>query len=169
MKQLLDDLLRLAKIGLFTILPEWISLTELTKEAIDILSSIIDKHNVQIDIPSDLPEIYVDRTKFLQILINLIDNSIKFMGEQTEPRIRIRCNKINGEDVFIVSDNGIGIDSPYLERVFKLFEKMEPKSPGTGIGLTIARRMIDLYGGRIWAESEGLGKGTTFFFTLPVK
>ena len=140
MKQLLDDLLRLAKIGLFTVLPEWMSLTELTKEAVDILSSTIDKRNVQIDIPSDLPEIFVDRTKFLQILINLIDNSIKFMGEQTEPRIRIRCNKINGEDVFIVSDNGIGIDSPYLERVLQTVRKNGTKKSRNRYGVDNSKK-----------------------------
>jgi signal transduction histidine kinase len=70
--------------------------------------------------------------------------------------------------VFSVRDNGIGIDPRYLERIFNLFEKLNPPMPGTGIGLPIVRRIIEVHGGKIWAESEGPGKGTTIRFTLPL-
>jgi signal transduction histidine kinase len=81
--------------------------------------------------------------------------------------IRIGVN-MNGETpVFFVEDNGIGINPRYLERIFNLFERLDASALGTGIGLTIARRIIEAHGGKIWVESEGEGKGTTVWFTLP--
>jgi signal transduction histidine kinase len=70
--------------------------------------------------------------------------------------------------VFFVRDNGIGIESTYHERVFQLFERLEPETPGTGIGLTLVQRIVQAHGGRIWVESEGAGQGSTFCFTLPL-
>jgi signal transduction histidine kinase len=72
-----------------------------------------------------------------------------------------------GRVVLFVRDNGKGVPSPHQERIFGLFEKLEPASEGTGIGLTIARRVVEVHGGRIWVESEGSGRGATFCFTLP--
>ena len=69
--------------------------------------------------------------------------------------------------VFFVQDNGIGIDPRYLERIFNLFERLDTSTPGTGVGLTLVKRIIEIHGGKVWAESEGVGKGTTFRFTLP--
>jgi signal transduction histidine kinase len=69
--------------------------------------------------------------------------------------------------VFFVRDNGIGIEAPFREKVFSLFEKLDPDSEGTGVGLALVRRIIEVHGGRIWIESPGRGRGTTFAFTLP--
>ena len=78
------------------------------------------------------------------------------------------CERMwSGEYSWRSDDNGIGIDPRYLTRIFNLFEKLNPSMPGTGIGLPIVRRIIEVHGGKIWAESEGPGKGTTFLFTLP--
>jgi signal transduction histidine kinase len=88
------------------------------------------------------------------------------MGEQPNPEIRIGI-RAGEEPVIFVADNGMGIDPKYQEHVFDLFNKLNPASEGTGVGLAIVRRIIDTMGGKIWIESEGLGKGTAFCFTLP--
>jgi signal transduction histidine kinase len=99
---------------------------------------------------------------------NLIENAVKFMGDQPEPCIRIETRgESEGYPVICIRDNGIGIDPAHHEQVFSLFSKLDPVTPGTGIGLSLVRRIIDVHGGRIWLESEGTGKGSTFCFTFP--
>jgi len=99
---------------------------------------------------------------------NLLDNAAKFMGNQKEPRIEVGQrgeDPESGDPIFYVCDNGLGIAPEHFERVFGLFNKLDPKSDGTGIGLALVKRIIEVHGGRVWVESE-FGKGTTFFFTL---
>jgi len=103
-------------------------------------------------------------------LQNLIANAIKFMGRQESPRITIGTSgkdEINGFPVFFVRDNGIGIDPQYHELVFGLFNRLDSSSAGTGIGLALVKRIIDIHGGRVWVESEGKNRGSTFYFSLP--
>ena len=89
------------------------------------------------------------------------------MDEQPNPRIEIGARIDHGEQVIFVKDNGMGIEPQYLQKIFGLFEKLTPASEGTGIGLALINRIIEVHGGRIWAESEGPGKGSTFCFTIP--
>ena len=96
----------------------------------------------------------------MEILQNLGNNAVKFSAGQPEPLIPDR------RTVFFVCDNGIGIDPRFHERVFGLFDKLNPQVEGTGVGLTLAKRIVEVHGGRIWVESEP-GKGATFYFTLP--
>jgi signal transduction histidine kinase len=113
--------------------------------------------------------VFGDRPRLLEVLQNLIDNAAKFMGPQKAPRIEIGQSgndREHGMPVFYVRDNGIGIASEHFERVFGLFNKLDAQSDGTGIGLALVRRIIEVHGGRIWVESE-IGRGTTFYFTLP--
>jgi signal transduction histidine kinase len=101
-----------------------------------------------------------------EVLQNLIDNAAKFMGDQKEPHIEIgRDGEEDGKPILYVRDNGIGIAPEHFDRVFGLFNKLDPKTDGTGIGLALVKRIIEVHGGRIWVESE-VGKGSTFFFTL---
>jgi signal transduction histidine kinase len=113
--------------------------------------------------------VYGDRTRLTEVIQNLVDNAIKFMGNQPKPQVTIGAvtNKAN-ETIFFVRDNGIGIEKPYHERVFTLFNKLNTDTEGTGIGLTLVKRIVEVHKGRIWIESE-LGKGTTFYFTLSDK
>jgi signal transduction histidine kinase len=91
------------------------------------------------------------------------------MGDQWDPTIQIgmRGTDQNSFPILFVEDNGIGIDPVFHEQVFGLFNKLDPSSEGTGIGLAIVKRVIETHGGRIWVESEGKGKGAKFLFTLP--
>jgi signal transduction histidine kinase len=101
---------------------------------------------------------------FRELLI--LDNAAKYMGSQISPCIEIGCKgDENGKPIFYIKDNGIGIAPEYHELVFGLFNKLDAKSEGTGVGLALVKRIIEVHGGRIWVESES-GKGSTFFFTL---
>lgn len=140
-----------------------------------ILSSVLSDLSEQIDccqarITSDrLPAIYGDRSMLILLLHNLISNALKFRGEQA-PRIFITGSQDNGQVVISIRDNGIGIAEEFSDKIFKLFKKLHSHSEftGTGIGLAICKRVVELHGGRIWLESEP-GKGSCFSFSLPVK
>jgi signal transduction histidine kinase len=132
------------------------------------LKAAIDETNAKI-LYDSLPEILADETQMEQLFQNLIANAIKFHGKES-PRIHIGVDR-KGEDwVFSIQDHGIGIDPKYFDRVFIIFQRLHTRQdyPGTGIGLAICKRIIERHGGRIWIESE-LEKGSTFFFTIPIK
>lgn len=102
-----------------------------------------------------------------EVLVNLIENSLKYMGGQPNPEIELGYRFEGGETVFFVRDNGIGIDPSQHDKVFGLFYKVDKESKGTGVGLAIVKRITEVHGGRIWMESE-LGKGCSVCFTLPL-
>ncbi|NTU57226.1 MAG: histidine kinase, partial [Anaerolineales bacterium] len=106
-----------------------------------------------------------------EVVQNLVDNACKFMGEQAAPRVEIGARSARGTDeqgrpILFVRDNGMGIAPEYHERIFGLFDKLDPASDGTGVGLTLVKRIVEFHGGRIWVEGEA-GNGSTFLFTLP--
>ncbi|NJN79528.1 MAG: GHKL domain-containing protein [Anaerolineales bacterium] len=103
--------------------------------------------------------------RLVEVVQNLVDNAAKFMGNQFNPKIEIGFKEDESESIFFVRDNGIGIDSNYHEKIFELFNKLNPDAEGTGIGLALVKRIIEVHGGKIWVESE-VGKGATFYFTL---
>jgi signal transduction histidine kinase len=102
----------------------------------------------------------------VEVLQNLVDNAVRFLGDQAAPRIEIGMRSGGTRPVFYVADNGIGIAPIHHTRVFGLFERLEPKSSGTGIGLALVKRIIEAHDGVVWVESEGLGKGARFCFTI---
>jgi signal transduction histidine kinase len=108
-----------------------------------------------------------DRSRLCQTWQNLIENAIKYSCNGYSPRIELGVQEDNGKTVFFVKDNGIGIDPKYHDKIFGLFEKLDIKSPGAGLGLSMVKRIVEKCGGRIWVESEGIGSGSCFFFTLP--
>ena len=166
MQALLNDLLELSRIGRLINQPADMLFTELVKDAIDLVRGQIEAKNVLIEIQNTPVIIHGDRTRLTEVIQNLVDNAVKFMGSQPKPHITIGAstNKKN-ETVFFVRDNGIGIESQYHDRIFTLFNKLSTETEGTGIGLTLVKRIIEVHKGRIWLESES-GKGTTFYFTL---
>ena len=115
----------------------------------------------------DVIQPLVDAGRLREVFQNLVDNAIKFMGAQESPRIEIGAQRNNGEVRCFVRDNGIGIAPEYQDRVFNLFDRLDARIEGTGIGLALIKRIIEVHGGRIWIVSEGEGQGSTFWFTLP--
>jgi len=167
MQELLSELLELSRVGRVINPPEEIELVKLVQEALETLDARIRSKNLDILVSPDLPTIFGDRIRLREVLENLIDNAAKYIANQTDPFIQIGTRMQNGEHIIFVRDNGIGIESKYQTRIFSLFEKLNPVSEGTGIGLALIKRIIETHGGRIWVESEGLGKGSTFCFTIP--
>jgi signal transduction histidine kinase len=168
MRQLLDELLELSRIGRLANPAIEISFGELAREAVELVQGELTARQVEVKIEADLPWVFVDRIRIVEVLQNLISNAIKFMGERTDPLIEICVRKTDQQPVFYVRDNGIGIAPEYHERIFGLFNKLDLTSDGTGIGLALVKRIIEVHGGTIWVESA-LGKGATFFFTLADK
>jgi PAS domain S-box-containing protein len=169
MQNLLNDLLELSRIGRLTNTSVLIPFEELAREAVELVHGRIVERDVNIQIGANLPVVFGDRPRLLEVLQNLIDNAAKFMGHQKAPQIDIGqsgSDREHGMPIFYVRDNGVGIASEHFERVFGLFNKLDAQSDGTGIGLALVKRIIEVHGGRIWVESE-IGQGATFYFTLP--
>jgi PAS domain S-box-containing protein len=166
MQRLLDELLELSRIGRVVHPLTEIPLSALAHEAVTLVAGQIAARGVQVYIAPDLPVVVGDRPRLLEVLQNLVDNAVKFMGTQPTPRIEIGCRQEEKKTVYYVQDNGVGIDPRYHEKVFGLFERLEPESDGTGIGLALVKRIIEVHGGRIWVESAGQGCGSMFCFTL---
>jgi signal transduction histidine kinase len=173
MQRLLNELLELSRIGRVMNAPETVPFAAIAQEAVQLVQGRITARGVQVEIQRDLPVVHGDRTRLMEVVQNLVDNACKFMGDQTEPHITIgqRGTDRDGRPILFVHDNGIGIDLRYREKVFGLFDKLDPQSEGTGVGLALVKRIVEVHGGRIWVESEGTGmkSGSTFYFTLPVK
>lgn len=169
MQQLLNDLLELSRVGRLINEPVEMEMNELVRDVLALVQGQIQERGVLLQVQENLPSIYADRQRMTEVLQNLVDNAVKFMGAQPYPRVEIgQAGEDNGMPILYVRDNGIGISSDHFERVFGLFNKLDPGSEGTGIGLALVRRIIEFHGGRIWVESEA-GKGSTFFFTLPTQ
>ena len=169
MQRLLEDLLELSRIGRLMNVPEHASLTDLAREAATRTARQLGERGVTLSIAPAMPTVYGDRDRLRQIFQHLIENAVKFMGEQPDPRIEINAAVHDDAVVCSVRDNGIGIAPKYHEKIFGLFEQLHQPIDGTGIGLTLVKRIVDIHGGRIEVASEGKGCGSTFTFSLPVK
>lgn len=168
MQHLLEDLLELSRIGRMKNPSVDIRFTDLAKEAAEMSLGILEKSGAVLQISPDMPVVHGDKTRLLQVLTNLIENAAKFTSNTSEPKVEIGAVQTNDITAFYVKDNGIGVDPEFHERVFELFDKLNPDTPGTGVGLTLVKRIIEEHGGIIWVKSDGLNSGTTFFFTLPI-
>jgi len=168
MHHLLNDLLELSRIGRLMNKSVNIPFSKIVEEAIALVEGRLMFGNIKVNVENDLPIVYGDQPRLVEVLQNLIDNATKFIGDQPNPRIEIGTSQLNTETLFYVRDNGIGIDKQFHEKIFSLFDKLDPNSEGTGVGLALVKRIVEVHGGRIWVESEGKGKGSTFYFTLPL-
>jgi len=167
MKLLLDELLELSRIDHVETPPVRVSFKVLVAEVLDTLAGAIKTQEVDIQLPDSDLMLSGDRPRLCQIWQNLIENAIKYRRDDRISRIELGVRRVDGQTVFFVKDNGIGIDSQYHGKIFGIFEKLDPKSPGAGLGLSMVQRIVEKCGGRVWVESEGSGKGTCFLFTLP--
>lgn len=169
MQDLLQDLLELSRIGRLKNESETIPFTALAKDAIELTAGRLQERRVDVRIQPDLPMVVGDRKRLLELLQNLIDNAAKYMGTQQKPVIEIGYEGFRERQaVLFVRDNGIGIAKEYHEQIFGLFNKLDSTTEGTGIGLAISKRIVEVHGGAIWVDSEP-GKGATLYFTLPAQ
>ncbi|GMQ29596.1 PAS domain S-box protein [Algoriphagus confluentis] len=166
MKQIILDLLEFSRANRPTDELEEVDLNEFLKEYQLLRRKIISETNTSIQADS-LPTLKTHKTLMVQIFHNLLDNSIKYKKEGVSPEIRISFESGHSEWQFSVQDNGIGIPHQFHEKIFNIFQRLHNRDqyPGSGIGLSIAKRCIEYLGGRIWLESQP-GEGTTFFFTI---
>lgn len=167
MAELLDELLELSRIGRITNQHEPIALDELAREVVQSIDPGAGQKHHEIEIEADMPTVVGDMPRLQLVLKNLVENAIKFSGDRQNAHIRIGSREEPAGVVYFVQDNGIGIDPEYQDRIFGLFERLNPKIQGTGVGLALAHRIIEDHSGRIWVESDGVGSGSTFCFTLP--
>ena len=167
MQRLLNELLELSRIGRLMNASETIPFKELVQEALEIVHGRLEERGVVVHIQPDLPAVYGDRPRLVEVVQNLLDNAAKYMGGQERPRIEVgQRGEENRLPIYYVRDNGIGIAPEHHERIFGLFNKLDARSEGTGVGLALVKRIVEVHGGRIWVESEA-GAGSTFLFTFP--
>jgi len=167
MTALLGDLLELSRVGRQKNDSSLIDMNRLVKECLEQLEGLLAESQGEVAVHHVLPAVFGDQKRIAEVIQNLAENAIKYRGYQVVPRIEIGTRQDGTETVFFVSDNGIGIAKRFHETIFDLFNKLDAKSEGTGVGLALVKRIIEVHGGRVWVESEGTGHGSCFCFTLP--
>ena len=167
MQTLLDDLLKLSRIGRLVDKLEAVALNDVISDAVKQLVGPISQNSIRVKISPDLPRVTADRSRLTVVFQNLIENSVKFMGDQSDPQIDIGATIGDDSTICYVRDNGIGIDCPNQEQIFGLFKRLNDTEDGTGIGLALVQRIVDVHDGRVWVESDGIGMGSTFYVALP--
>lgn len=167
MQRLINDLLAYSRVGRKGGEPMPIEFDEVVHTALENLKSAIADSGATVTVGA-MPHVVGVRLQLLQLMQNLISNAIKFRRDGVAPTVAIAARRDGAMWHIVVEDNGIGIDPQYVERVFLIFQRLHGRDryPGTGIGLAIAKKVIDYHGGRIWIESTP-GQGSRFNFTLP--
>ncbi len=165
MSNLIDGILQYSRVGRSKVNYVTVDLKKLVQEVIDLLTP---PAHIRIEIVTDLPVVMGDNVRLEQVFQNLIGNAIKFM-DKADGLIHVGCDEADQFWKFWIKDNGPGIELKYHERIFQIFQSLVPRDEleSTGIGLTLVKKIITLYGGKVWLESE-IDAGTTFYFTLPI-
>jgi len=163
MHNLIDGILQYSRIGHVKEKMFQVNLNELVPDIIDMLAP---PESITITVEDELPVIECEKTRISQVFQNLISNAIKYM-DKPQGQIRTGCMEENGFWTFSITDNGPGIEEKYFEKIFQMFQTLSPRDEfeSTGVGLTLVKKIVEMYGGRIWVESK-VGEGSTFFFTL---
>jgi len=164
MNNLINGVLEYSRVGR---IQEKQSLVDLNKLVPEVTDMIAPPENITITVENELPVIECEPTRITQVFQNLLSNAVKYM-DKPQGQIKVGGIEENGFWKFSVSDNGPGIEEKFFEKIFQIFQTLAPRDSveSTGIGLTVAKKIVELYGGRIWVESK-VGEGSTFFFTLP--
>jgi len=164
MHNLIDGILQYSRVGRVKEERVQVNLNELVPDIIDMLAP---PQSITITIEDELPVIEFEKTRITQVFQNLLSNAVKYM-DKPQGQIRIDCVQENEFWKFSVADNGPGIEEKHFEKIFQIFQTLSPRDEveSTGIGLTLVKKIVEMYGGRIWVESK-VGEGSTFFFTLP--
>jgi light-regulated signal transduction histidine kinase (bacteriophytochrome) len=166
MQRLVNDLLAYSRVGRHQAAVGSTDMNQVLQEVLKNLQHVVQNASAKVEI-GQLPVVVADEGQLAQVFQNLIGNALKFVSD-SPPVVRIGAEAFGQGWKFSVEDNGIGIESGYSERIFQMFQRLHDRQSyeGNGIGLTIAKKIVERHGGRIWFESV-LGRGTTFFFTLP--
>ena len=168
MEKLIVDILEFSKIGTLDDEYQNYPIKQIIQRAIDELQTKIKQNNVRLVISENFPTILCDPNRMLQVFMNLLTNSIKFLSTERQGVIEIGCSIKGTENEFFVKDNGIGIEKEYHEKIFSIFQRLKESKDieGNGVGLAIVKKIIENHGGKIRVDSEK-GNGATFYFTLP--
>lgn len=165
MQNLINDLLSYSRVGSRGKPFQPVDSSAIYNAAVNNLQIAIRENEAYIE-HGELPRVTADEGQMVQVFQNLIGNAIKFHGKDS-PHVIVNADRVNGNWIFSVKDNGIGISRQFFDRIFMVFQRLHGNEyPGTGIGLSIARKIIQRHGGQIWVESE-LDKGSTFYFSIP--
>ena len=164
MHNLIDGILQYSRVGRIKEEKTQVSLNELVPDIIDILAP---PENIAITIENELPVIECEKTRITQVFQNLLSNAIKYM-DKPQGHVRIGCVEEESCWRFSITDNGPGIEDKYFEKIFQMFQTLSPRDEveSTGVGLAVVKKIIEIYGGKVWVESK-MGEGSTFLFTLP--
>jgi len=168
MARLIDDLLVLSRIGRVTPRPEPVDLADLSQKILRLHHLEIDQCHTDVEVQDDIPVINVDKERMADVIERLISNAINYGCTHANPRIGIGGMVTGGEARYFVRDNGPGIPAQYHGRIFELFERLDSKTEGTGAGLAIIKRTLEVMGGRVWVESAP-GQGATFWLAFPAE
>jgi PAS domain S-box-containing protein len=168
LRDLIDDLLQLSRIGRIQPQYRYVSMGSLLEEIVQGMQFSLKDEDVDLHVAPDLPALVCDPVRIRQVFENLISNAIKYC-DKTPPVIEIACIEDQGAYTFSVGDNGPGIDPKYQENIFRIFQRLVLREDheGSGVGLTICKKIIEGHGGRIWVESDGQGHGSIFSFSIP--
>lgn len=166
MYQLIEGVLEYSRVGRVKEEQVRVNLHELVPKIIEMVSP---PENILIAVENELPTIKCEQTRITQVFQNLLSNAIKYI-DNPKGHIKIGCVREDGFWKFSIADNGPGIEEKHFDKIFRIFQTLSSrdKSGSTGVGLSIIKKIVELYGGRIWVESE-VGEGSTFFFTLPMQ
>lgn len=167
MAQLLEDLLELSRIGRVVNELDEISLTDLFRQTSRLMKIQLAANRTRLNIQEQMPRIFVDAQRMKEVAQNLLENALKFSRDNISPEISVSAHEEQGRVVCCVEDNGIGIEPQFQDQIFGLFNRLDQSYEGTGIGLTLVKRIIEVHHGNIWVESDGTDKGARFCFSLP--
>lgn len=169
MTELLNGLLELSRVGRIVNPPAPVSMARLAEDVLALLAGPIAQRQARVTVQAGLPDAFGDAQRVQEVLQNLVENALKFSGAGRVPEIEIGFTTACEQTAYFVRDHGQGIDPRFRESIFGLFNKLDPRSEGTGIGLALVRRIVEFHGGSIWVESAGPGQGATFYFTLAAR
>ncbi len=149
--------------------PVAVPVGKLVEKARSELADDIARHRVEVETAPNLPVVRGDREQLQKLFVQLLRNAVHYLGDQKRPRIEIGVRDRESGPLIYVRDNGLGIDPRYHEKIFELFERLDPDDPySTGVGLALVKRIVEAHDGEVWVESEGVGSGSTFCVSLPV-
>ncbi len=167
MERLVNDLLNFSRLGRQQLAVQPTDLNEVVRDITAMMETTLAEAGATVSMPAPLPTIICDRTRITEALRNLITNAVKY-NDKAHKRIEIGSTELQGERVFYVKDNGIGIAAAQHDEVFRIFRRLNDEdaaAQGSGVGLTFVKKIIERHHGRIWIESV-VGEGTVFYFTI---